>query len=120
MAETEGAADRLVRHFRQILVWPLQLMPCEGGRNHWDVLLSEIPDNPWCEVQDEFASPVDFQERHYNEFVAFLPYAQRMLYGEGKGCGNVAGESPIRVFRRTDITKLRVTFPGDEAQLTLD
>ncbi|HKY89721.1 MAG TPA: hypothetical protein VJM11_01725 [Nevskiaceae bacterium] len=121
MTDTEGGADRVVRHFRQILVWPLQLMPCEGPRNHWDVLLSDNPANPWREVQDEFANPADFQERHYNEFVAFLPYAQRMLYGEGKGCGNVAGESPIRVFRRTDVAKLRVTFPGDETQpLALD
>ena len=26
----------------------------------------------------------DFQERHYNEFVTFLPYVQRFLYGEGQ------------------------------------
>lgn len=124
MSERDGNTDCTVRHFRQILVWPLQLMPLDPAeplRNHWDVLLDESPSNPWDEVQDEFASPADFQERHYNEFVAFLPYVQRMLYGEGKGCGNVPGESPMRVFRRGDIAKLRVVFPDDETHpLELD
>jgi hypothetical protein len=113
---------RTVRHFRQILVWPLQLMPLredEQIQNHWEVLHREGADNPWREVVDEFCSPEQFQERHYNEFVAFLPYAQRLLYGEGKGCGTPAGESPIRVFRRSDVTQLRVKFPGDPEPLTL-
>jgi len=40
---------------------------------------------------------------------------QRFLYGEGKGRGTPASESPIRVFRRGDVAKVRLTFPGDEA-----
>jgi len=118
----EPAVQRTVRHFRQILVWPLQLMPLhedEQIQNHWEVLHRGGPDNPWREVVDEFCSPEQFQERHYNEFVAFLPYAQRLLYGEGKGCGTPAGESPIRVFRRSDVTQLRVKFPHDPEPLLL-
>ena len=113
---------RTVRHFRQILLWPLQLMPLhedEQIQNHWEVLHRQGPDNPWREVVDEFCSPEQFQERHYNEFVAFLPYAQRLLYGEGKGGGTSGGDSPIRVFRRSDVAQLRVTFPGDAEPLTL-
>lgn len=123
MREQNAGAVRTVRHFRQIMVWPLQLMPIRAGaqiQDHWEVLQRGGPENPWREVQDEFANPAEFQERHYNEFVAFLPYVQRMLYGEGKGSGS-AGESPIRVFRRTDVAALRVTLPGDETQpVTLD
>jgi len=123
IAEPAAQAARHVRELRQILVWPLQLMPLHEGepvQNHWEILQRPGPDNPWREVQDEFGDPAHFQERHYNEFVAFLPYVQRMLYGEGKGCGTVAGESPIRVFRRGDVRRLRVAFPDDGAPLTLD
>ena len=87
MSESQDENERRVRHFRQILVWPLQLMPIREDaqiQNHWELL--ECADNPWREVEDEFtADPRDFQERHYSEFVTFLPYVQRMLYGEGKG-----------------------------------
>jgi hypothetical protein len=67
--EPEVQVDRIVRHFRQILVWPLQLMPIREGvqiQNHWELLEGAHPGNPWREVQDEFDKPADFQERHYN------------------------------------------------------
>ena len=39
----------------------------------------------WRELADEYASDAgSFHERHYNEFVLFLPYVQRFLYGEGQ------------------------------------
>lgn len=121
--ETSNTAARQVRHFRQILLWPLQLMPLREGeqvQNHWELLQRPGSGGAWHEVQDEFGDPAQFQERHYNEFVAFLPYVQRMLYGEGKGCGTVAGESPIRVFRRDDVAQVRVTFPSGGEPLTLN
>ena len=34
-------------------------------------------------MADEFTGdPGEFKERHYGEFVTFLPYVQRFLYGE--------------------------------------
>lgn len=119
MSESQDENERRVRHFRQILVWPLQLMPIREDaqiQNHWELL--ECADNPWREVEDEFtADPRDFQERHYSEFVTFLPYVQRMLYGEGKGRATTPGESPIRMFRRTDVAAVRLTYPGDDTPL---
>ena len=48
-------------------------------------------------MADEFTDdPKDFSERHYKEFVTFLPYVQRFLYGEGperrrqRACGRCA------------------------------
>ena len=38
-----NASDTLVRHFRQILLWPLQLMPIQENaqiQKHWEVLES--------------------------------------------------------------------------------
>lgn len=109
-----------VRHMRQILLWPVYLLPlAEDGpiENHWEHLETPSPDNPWREVDDEFGDPAEFQARHYNEFVTFLPPVQRFLYGQGLGrvVGRTYGESPITVMRRSDIAKVRVTLdPGSE------
>jgi hypothetical protein len=105
-----------VRHFRQIVIWPLQIMPIRIGdevQEAWDVLEHTEGDHPWRESRDEFScAPEQYQERHYSEFVTFLPYVRRFLYGEGKGRGALPGtESPIRVFRRNDIAQVRMTFP---------
>ena len=80
-------ADQRISHFRQILLWPLQLMPlpedCPSA-HHYHLLEQATPDNPWRELADEFCGdPEQFHERHYSEFVTFLPYVQRFLYGEG-------------------------------------
>jgi hypothetical protein len=106
-----------VRHFRQILLWPLELAPVRGGtqiQEHWAYLSELGEDQPWREFRDEFSGhPSQFQERHYSEFVTFLPYVRRFLYGEGKARGGwKAGESPIHVLRRNDIARVRMTFPG--------
>jgi hypothetical protein len=110
-------ADTIVRHFRQILLWPIQLMPIHEDapiQKHWELLEAADHDNAWRRVMDEFTGdPREFQERHYSEFVTFLPYIQRFLYGEGKGSDlDVQQESSLRVFRRHDVAKVRVTFPG--------
>ena len=109
-----------VRHFRQILIWPLQIVPIRVGdtvQEAWDVLEHTEGDHPWRELRDEFSgAPEEFSERHYSEFVTFLPYVRRFLYGEGKGRGPLPGtDSPIRVFRRNDIASVRMTFPDAPA-----
>ncbi len=112
------SSGQLVRHFRQILLWPLQLAPIREGAQiqaHWEVLERASADNPWGEMRDEFRGGA-FQQRHYSEFVTFLPYVRRFLYGDAKGRTSGACESPIRVFRRGDVAKLRVTLPGHAAE----
>jgi len=118
-----------VRHLRQVLLWPLRLMPDEHAassdqphRPPWQ-LLRDV-DSPWREVVDEYTGERErFHERHYNEFVSFLPVVQRFLYGEGRSKRRGEGRDeedddsgpPMRVFRRADIAGLRVTpRPGDD------
>jgi hypothetical protein len=115
-----------VRHFRQILLWPLRLMPVRGSEAQhakpWQMLLSMGEATPWREVVDEYTGEAHhFHERHYNEFVTFLPYVQRFLYGEGhgKGAGPTRG-SPMRVFRRHDVRAVRAVLRPGEAPITLD
>jgi hypothetical protein len=116
------ALDRgpVVRHFRQIVLWPFQLMPIDDEmpvQKHCDFLQTEGFNSLWREVEDEFTGdPSQFQERHYSEFITFLPSVQRFLYGEGTGRGpGVNQESPIRVFRRTDVARVRMTYPDPRA-----
>ena len=106
----------LVRHFRQILIWPLQLMPIREGsqiQEPWDILQQSKGAHAWRELEEDFGcEPEQFQARHYSEFVTFLPYVRRFLYGEGKGRGGTVGaESPVKIFRRDDIAKVRMAFP---------
>jgi hypothetical protein len=108
----------LVRHFRQILLWPLRVMPGQAEGTHiskyWELLEALGEGCPWREVVDEFGDPKNFQERHYKEFITFLPYVQRFLYGEGESAGREGragyGKSPIRVLRRRDIAQMRVAL----------
>ena len=64
---TTAAHTVTVRQFRQIVLWPLQLMPLRADvqiHRHWDLLSPPGPDNPWHEVLDEFTDvPGELQER---------------------------------------------------------
>jgi hypothetical protein len=111
----------IVRHFRQILLWPLQLMPlaADESRPHWQLLEQGHGDPAWYRVQDEFTADArEFKERHYKEFVAFLPYVQRFVYGESRGMAgrqpdDTPGDSALKVFRRHDVAAVRLTLhPG--------
>jgi hypothetical protein len=119
-------ADPIVRHFRQILMWPLQLMPMASAdqrnpgriQTPWESLDQCEGSNPWLELVDDFnVDPAQFQERHYREFVTFLPHVQRFLYGQARSVVSKVGfgESPIRVFRRNDVSACRMQFPDGQS-----
>lgn len=116
--------DMTVPHFREILLWPVQLMASgEPGetRNHAALIAGLGNGNPWTEVVDEFTgNPDEFQERHYNEFVTFLPPVQRFLYGSGRSARTGGGRSPMSVLRRHDIAALRVKLLGEAQPVTLN
>lgn len=120
------SSSTCVRKFRQVLLWPLRLMPVRGSEGQhakpWQLLADMSDASPWREVVDEYSGGSGrFHERHYNEFVSFLPYVQRFLYGEGrqKGAAPSAG-SPMRVFRRSDVSALRAVLRPGAAPITLD
>lgn len=131
-ATADGASPH-VQQLRQALLWPLRLMqaPGPGGfdesvaaRAPWQALRDLGERSPWREQFDEYTGDAEgFHERHYNEFVAFLPYVQRFLYGHGRTArghddAGAAG-SPMRVFRRTDIAAARVVPRPGDAPVTL-
>ena len=130
-SEPSGCAAGRVRQLRQVLLWPLRLMPLPGDdgprRRPWELLRDLGDASPWREQVDEYnGDSAGFHERHYNEFVTFLPYVQQFLYGEGRARrqqpgGDDAGTgSPMRVFRRHDVARVRLTSPAQAAPVELD
>ena len=115
----------LVRHFRQTVLWPLLLVPeKETGKlqRHWEAFGAIERDNAWREVIEEFqCDPEDFRERSYREFVTFLPFVQRFLYGSKVGIDPARreGEPSLRIYRRSDIRKVVITY-GDGSSLTFN
>ncbi len=124
--DTGAGAPPIVKKFRQICLWPVQLVSRKKSRQvqkHWEFPADCADAAVWKELVDEFPSDsTQFTERHYKEFVTFLPYVQRFLYGEGAAIDGEGayGRSPIRVFRREDVAQARVTFPGDPLPVLFD
>ena len=124
----DQATQPAVRHFQQALLWPLRLMPVRGSEGKhakpWQLLADMGERSPWREVVDEYnGGSGAFHERHYNEFVTFLPYVQRFLYGEGRtggAKGKPGSGSPMRVFRRHDVAAVQVVPRPGDAPIKLD
>lgn len=106
----------VAKEFRQIVLWPVQLVPEQHGQQihkYWDTLKTHAAETPWKETTDEFSSDVErLSESRYQEFVTFLPFAQRFLYGEGKQANaqNAFDDPPIHIFSRDDVKQVRVTL----------
>ena len=131
LAETSAHAPA-VKHLRQALLWPVRLMPVRDAKSAhqapWHLLREMGEASPWREEIDEYTGDSSrFHQRHYNEFVSFLPYVQRFLYGEGRSRAQAGGpgtgsdgDSPMRIFRRHDIAAVRVVTRAGEAPITLE
>ena len=125
---TAPDSNHIVRHFREVLLWPVQLMSlADGGKaqHHWELLAQEWEGNAWRRLKDRFhAGELDFEERHYKEFVTFLPYVQRFIYGESYSHiahaeSDPLGKSAIKIFRRSGVSALRLALREDGVPITL-
>src|SRR5688572_3888297 len=120
-ASSAAPADvPMVRVFREILLYPLQLTRPPGqisSAANWERLL--FPGSVWHDAADDpVGRSAAHREQHYTEFVAFMPDVQRFLYGEGTGVSGAAQPVPpsLRVFRRNDVVAARVILqPGTAA-----
>ena len=119
-----GSEDRVALHrSQQAIDTNSRHRPGSQVQRHWEALESIKRDNVWSEVGDEFcADPREFQERHYKEFVTFLPYVQRFLYGSraGQESSNRDGEPSLHVYRRSDIRAARVMLDPDSSPIVCE
>lgn len=111
----------IVRTFNHTLLWPITLQPLrrETGVTHahfWDAL--KRSNSPWRVVPDPLLIEDQSCLAGYHEFVYFLPYVQRFLYGvgdEGRGA-----QSSLYVFQRHDIRQLRLVVNAGDDPVTLE
>jgi len=104
--------EKIVREFRHILLWPLQLRrlaSTSGFKHPWEAL--QASPGPWTHVKDNLLVDDETCATGYREFVYFLPYVQRFRYGFGEA--DAKTPSSLTVFRRDDITKARVHLRKD-------
>lgn len=115
--------NKIVRDFKHTLLWPVQLrslrsLRSEGGTDvlhYWDIL--KRSPGPWKYVDDALLIEDDSCKIGYEEFVYFLPYVQRFLYGvgdEGRGA-----QSSLHIFTRDDIASVRVQLKPKRPVITL-
>lgn len=111
-------SDKIVCEFRHILLWPLQLRRLRretGFATHWDVLRAHP--GPWQEVKDNLLVEDESCQSGYQEFVYFLPYVQRFLYGFGEA--DAQTPSSLHMFLRDDIATIRVRLREDDPPIDL-
>ena len=112
-----SASSKIVREFRHVLLWPLQLrrLPRRSG-HHADVLAAHP--GPWKPVADNLLIDDDSCRIGYEEFVYFLPYVQRFLYGFGES--DAFTPASLRIFKRDDIAKIRVHLEQGSAPVEFE
>jgi hypothetical protein len=115
------ANAKIVRDFHHTLLWPITLRPLKreaaaGVVHYWD-MLKRNP-GPWQYVADTLLIEDESCIAGYEEFVHFLPYVQRFLYGvgdEGRGA-----QSSLYAFKREDIAKVEVELVKGGGIIHLD
>jgi hypothetical protein len=113
--------NKIVRQFNHTLLWPVQLQTLrrETGGNvllYWDNLKRNP--GPWQYVEDALLIEDESCLVGYEEFVYFLPYVQRFLYGvgdEGRGA-----QSSLYIFKRDDVREVHVRLKPDDAPIELE
>jgi hypothetical protein len=122
LAAAQAKTEPHVQHFRQIVLWPLQLIAPDWRRGDgFHTMLGASETSPWRLVDDEFGPDGALEERHYREFVSFLPHVQRFLYGDAKpGVEPKPADMPVRVYRRTDIARVLITLEDRAAPILCD
>src|SRR5258705_12747769 len=119
LAMHSAPEDKTVREFRHMLLWPLQLRRLGRAspfKNPWEALRASP--GPWKEVKDNLLVDDDSCQIGYREFVYFLPYVQRFLYGFGEA--DAQTPSSLQIFKREDIAKAHVRLCEDGAPIEFD
>ncbi len=121
MSVSVNTSDKTVRHFRQILLWPVQLMPIRKAhrfRNIGSGCRTFEPDNPMEGVSGRVHGRSSSVSGTALQRVRHLPTLSSSVFSTEKGkvvASAIRQESSIRVFRRSDVAKVRITYPDPHA-----
>ncbi|MEQ1517695.1 MAG: hypothetical protein ABL931_14525, partial [Usitatibacteraceae bacterium] len=120
MSTSPALSAKVVREFNHTLLWPITMQPLrrDPGGDHasfWDTLKRRP--GPWEFVDDALLIEDESCLAGYEEFVYFLPYVQRFLYGvgdEGRGA-----QSSLHTFQRHDLKEVRLQTEPSAEEITL-
>lgn len=120
MSTNSALSTKVVREFNHTLLWPITLQPLRRDAaghqtSFWD-MLKRRP-GPWEFVDDALLIEDESCLAGYEEFVYFLPYVQRFLYGvgdEGRGA-----QSSLHAFQRHDLKAVRLRTEPDAEEIML-
>lgn len=123
---TDHTTTPKLKHFRQILFWPLQLKVPDARKaqvsedGFASVIKSVLTKNSAWEAQDDLyrrgmnAEPTT----RYAEFVYFHPFIRRFLYGEPNSADK---ERALHLCQRNDVKKLQMVLRyGEQFELDVD
>jgi len=104
-----------VKLFRQILFWPLRLIPSQdkdpSREDFAKTLQGQLTGSPWQKHEDLYDRGTASDEiTRYAEFVYFHPFIRQFLYGR-KGENH---DSVLQLFRRDDVKQVEVVLRNDE------
>lgn len=128
---TDNTTSPKLQHFRQILFWPLRLIPPEGDKTkiekngfaeYMREKLSTTSAN-WCSQNDLYNRGTASEEiTRYAELVYFHPFIQRFLYDNASNFEGKKKHRPVlQICRRTDVSKLKITLrEGQELKFDVD
>ncbi len=113
--------NKIVRDFHHTLLWPVTLSPLRrqpgtDAVQYWEKLKRNP--GPWKYVDDTLLVEDATCVAGYEEFVYFLPYVQRFLYGvgdEGRGA-----QSSLHTFTRDDIAKVEIELTKGAAVIAME
>lgn len=114
------AATLPVRLFREILLWPLAFDVGDDGKGMAG-LAAQLRGTQWKEVEDprrhlrEDGTDDPLPREAYAEVVYFHPFVQRFLFADPTTEDRES--RPMRLFQRTDVTRVRLTWGGSEPKI---
>jgi hypothetical protein len=124
---TDHTKTPKLQHFRQILFWPLRLIPPDQDKTNWErngcttdiqKFLVDTSPSPWMPLNENLCNRdiAPSEITCYAEFVYFHPFIRNFLYGDP------SLKSPmLRLFKRTDVEKLHIVLrEGQELEFDVD
>lgn len=120
MGTESSESATLIRHFREILLWPLQISlersRIPSGKEVFTATLDRVgkPDSQWDPMDDYIRRDSgSSEETAYAEFVYFHPFVRRFLYPSHRS----RIKRPLIALRRNDIKRVDIHLSSIASQI---
>jgi len=123
---TDNVGSPKLKHFRQIIFWPLRLIPPDQDKTNWEkkgctayIQKFLLPTSSlWIPLNENLSNreTAPSEITCYAELLYFNPFIRSFLYG-----GPDVKRPKLRLFKRTDVKKLQIVLrEGQELEFDVD